>query len=485
MNSSEKKNVSWLETIAVYLQWPIVQVFLLGIASGFPLLLTGGTLSARLFESGIDIKTIGILASIGLPYSLKFLAAPIIDAVHLPGAKSHLAHRKSWTILLQVCLVCTLFGMACIDPAEDIFLLAILAFMTAVFSAMQDIVIDALRIECLKKDEQGAGSAATIAGYRIGMLMAGAGAFLIAHFYSWQLVYYISAAVMLACIGITLSFTRLRGIEEREKEREENKDPLDADTQTASDDNAKTAESTDDHDDKKAPCQAEAPQTKPRNYKEFFYTAVIGPFSDFFKRDGALSILLFIALFKLGDAMASTLSGVFYLDLGFDKVEIAAIQKGVGVVAILVGTFIGGLIVKKMPILKALILGGILQIVSNFGFVWLAHQGADVTGLTVVIVIENVTGGIGSAVFVAYLSQLCNARFTATQYALLSSLSSLGRTLFASTAGMIQAANGWSMFFVITAVMGVPGMLLIYFVQKNCRDEKDDPETGRLEEEKS
>ncbi len=477
MNGTEEKKLSWIESFKAYLQWPIVQVFLLGIASGFPLLLTAGTLSARCFESGIDIKTIGILASIGLPYSIKFLAAPIIDAVRLPGMKTHLAHRKSWAMLLQICLACSLLGMACIDPSEDMLLLAAFAIMTASFSAMQDIVIDALRIECLKKDDQGAGSAAIIAGYRIGMLMAGAGAFVIAHFYSWEAVYYISSAVMFACVGITYSIKRLHGLEERNAKKTVEEQ------QVVFDMTAENAPNADDRDDKPEPLKADVEYKKPRNYKEFIYTAVVEPFTNFFQRRGAIAILLFIALFKLGDAMASSLSGVFYLDLGFDKLEIAAIQKGVGVVAILVGTFVGGLVVKKMPILKALILGGILQIVSNFIFVWLDHMGASVPCLTVAIVVENVTAGMGSAAFVAYISQLCNAKFTATQYALLSSLSSLGRTLFASSAGAIQAYNGWSMFFVITAVMGVPGLCLIYFVQKNYQENDEDSKTNSLEQE--
>lgn len=463
MNGIEnsKKKSSWRETFTVYLQWPILQVFFLGIASGFPLLLTAGTLSARLFESGIDIKTIGILASIGLPYSLKFLAAPIVDAVHLPGMKSHLAHRKSWAVLLQICLAASLLGMACIDPTQNMFLLAIFAIMTAVFSAVQDIVIDALRIESLRKDEQGAGSAASIAGYRIGMLMAGAGAFIVAHFVSWQAVYYLSAAVMLLCVGISLSFTRLRGLEENSESDVIEKDCEKIDVKT--DDAAGQAVSSDVKID---PIKPKDEYQKTRNYKEFLYTAVIAPFADFLRRRGAVAILLFVALFKLGDAMAGSLSGVFYLDLGFDKLEIAAIQKGVGVVAVLVGTFVGGFVVKRMPILNALVLCGLLQILSNFIFVWLDHKGACLPCLTAAIVVENVTGGMGTAAFVAYISQLCNVKFTATQYALLSSLSSLGRTLFASSAGALQAINGWSTFFVLTAVMGVPGMCLIYFVQK-------------------
>lgn len=436
---------TWFESIGVYLQWPIVLVFFLGIASGFPLLLTASTLMARLKESDVDIQTIGIFASLGLPYTLKFLAAPIIDALHLPGIKNHLAHRKSWCALTQICLVLSLLGMAYCDPRTQLLELAICALLTSTFSALQDIVIDALRIEILPKSDQGAGSAAATAGYRIGMLLAGAGAFVLASFVPWNTVYCIGAGLMALCLIITLCIRRLRGVEEALDKGEITHDEVDT--------------------------------VQKKNYRDWIKTAVVAPITDFFKRPSALNILLFIALFKLGDAMAGSLSMPFYLELGFTKIEIAGITKVIGVVAVLAGTFVGGSIVKRFPIMKALTICGTLQILSNFVFVWLAQSGNNIGILTACIVVENVTGGMGTAAFVAYMSQLCNVRFTATQYALFTSLSSIGRTLFASGAGFIVAGVGWSSFYVITAVLGLPGMGFLYFVWK--ADQKEAARIGQ------
>ncbi len=445
-----KSKTPWIETLTVYLQWPIFQVFLLGIASGFPLLLTSSTLSARLFESGIDIKTIGILLSVSIPYSLKFLVAPLFDAVHLPGIKTHLGHRKAWLINIQIGLALLLFGMAFVDPAQNILVLAILALMVACFSASQDIIIDALRIEALKKADQGAGAAANVAGYRIGMFIVGAGSFVVAEFISWEAAYMAAAVMAVCCIGITLSFKRLRGYEERLAEEQ-----------------AEKLKTTNENRDESNNAIPNDDITKYKSFKEFVFTAILEPFSEFFKRSGAWIILLFIVLFKLGDAMAGSLSSVFYLDIGFTKLEIAAIQKGMGVVAVLAGTFVGGFVVKRMPIYKALLFCGILQILSNFVFVWLDQAGSSLSILSVAIIVENVTGGMGTAAFVAYMSQLCNIRFTATQYALLSSLSSIGRIFFSTTAGFLQAINGWSTFFVISAAFGVPGMCMLVAMQKS------------------
>ena len=421
---------TWRETFAVYFQWPMLSVFMLGIASGFPLLLTSSTLAARMTESGIDIKTIGIFALVGLPYTLKFLCAPLIDTLKLPKVKTHIAHRKSWCILTQCLLTGALLSMACIDPAQNIWLLGVFALATATFSAMQDIVIDALRVEILPKDAQGAAAAASVAGYRIGMLLAGAGAFVLASFLPWGTVYGIGAVVMAACVLVTFMIRRLRGMEE-----------------AIEDGRLKDAE-------------------RPQNYRQWIYTAVIAPITDFMKRPAALIILLFIALFKLGDAMAGTLSVPFYLDVGFTKIEIAAVTKVIGVIAVLGGTFVGGFIVKRYPMMRALLLCGTLQLLSNFVFVWLAYIGASVPALTVCICVENISGGMGTAAFVAYMAQLCNIRFTATQYALLSSLSSVGRTLLSSSAGFIADGLGWAGFFITTAGMGLPGMILLILLMR-------------------
>lgn len=426
--SGSANAASWRETFLVYAQWPIFLVFLLGIASGFPLLLTSSTLAARMSESGVDIKMIGLFALVGLPYTFKFLAAPIVDAVRLPRVRSHLGHRKSWCVLMQVLLAGSLLGMSVCDPSRETLLLGVFALCTSTFSAMQDIVIDALRIELLSRDSQGAGAAASVAGYRIGMLLAGAGAFVLATYLPWREVYLVSAAVMAGFVPVTLMIRRLC---------------LDVPSGG----------------------EQEAGAERGR-YRDWVYRAVVAPIVDFMKRPAAWGTLLFIALFKLGDAMAGSLSVPFYLDMGFSKLEIAAIQKVIGVVAVLVGTFLGGFVVKRMPMMRALAFCGTLQILSNFVFAALAVIGHDVTALTVCICIENVSGGMGTAAFVAFMAQLCNVRFTATQYALLSSISSVGRTLISSSAGVLADGLGWGGFFVATAAFGVPGMVLLYVISR-------------------
>lgn len=441
---------SWRETIAVYFQWPMLSVFLLGVASGFPLLLTSSTLAARLTESGIDIKTIGIFALVGLPYTFKFLCAPLVDALHLPKVRTHLVHRKSWCVLTQLLLMGSLLGMAFVDPAQDIWLLGVFALATATFSAMQDIVIDALRVEILPKDAQGAAAAASVAGYRIGMLLAGAGAFVLATFMPWGTVYGVGAVVMALCVVVTLTIRRLRGVEEAVSEGRLQGDGFEA-----------SAEKAQEGAENSGSGALKGAQGVSQGYRQWLYTAVIAPIVDFMKRPAAWIILLFIALFKLGDAMAGTLSVPFYLDIGFTKIEIAAVTKVIGVVAVLGGTFVGGFIVKRYKMMHALLICGTLQLLSNFVFVWLSQVGASVPALTVCICVENISGGMGTAAFVAYMAQLCNIRFTATQYALLSSISSVGRTLLSSSAGFIAAGAGWAGFFVCTALMGVPGMILL------------------------
>jgi PAT family beta-lactamase induction signal transducer AmpG len=337
--------------------------------------------------------------------------------------------------------------MACTDPAQNIGMLGIFALATATFSAMQDIVIDALRVEILPKDAQGAAAAASVAGYRIGMLLAGAGAFVLATFMPWNTVYLIGAGVMALCITVTLTIRRLHGVEEaiQDGRLQENLTAPNVQTENQVTPNPQTSS----------------------GYQQWLYTAVIAPIVDFMKRPAAILILLFIALFKLGDAMAGTLSVPFYLHVGFTKIEIAAVTKVIGVAAVLGGTFIGGFIVKRYKMLHALLICGTLQLLSNFVFVWLSYIGASVPALTVCICVENISGGMGTAAFVAYMAQLCNIRFTATQYALLSSLSSVGRTLLSSSAGFIAAGLGWAGFFITTAAMGLPGMILLVILMRS------------------
>ena len=461
---AQTQKKSWLDTVTVYFQWPILSVFLLGVASGFPLLLTASTLSARLTESGIDIKTIGMFALVGLPYTLKFLFAPFIDAIRLPGVRTHIAHRKSWCILIQVLLSASLLGMAWVDPATDTLLLAAFALTTAFLSAAQDVVIDALRVEILPKESQGAAAAAAVAGYRLGMLLAGAGAFVLASFMPWNFVYALAAAVMACCIIPTAAIRHLHGIEDVARDggipASAPRDDVDCDAADAARNGEEARDAAPGNVIREAVRKADAKRCE----KSILYRAVVAPLSDFFRRPSAGFILAFIAFYKLGDSMGGALSTPFYLGLGFTKIEIAAITKGIGVAAVLAGTFVGGFIVRRFRIYTALFYCGIMMAASNLVFVWLSYCGNDVAALTACIAVENITGGMGTATFVAYMSQLCNVRFTATQYALLSSLSSVGRTVVSSTAGFLVEAVGWPVYYIETAVLGIPGMLLLYIL---------------------
>ena len=448
--ASDKK--SWRETLSVYMQLPILWVFLLGIASGFPLLLVGSTLLTRLHESNINIETIGIFALVGIPYTYKFLISPCIDAARMPFVHSHLGHRKVWCILSQLLLASSLFGMAICDPAQHVVLMGVLALLTATFSAMQDIVIDAIRIEIARKDDQAAASAALVAGYRVGMLLAGAGALFLAEVLPWKEVYLVAAAIMGVCMVFTLSIRRLVGYDEAVA-----KGLIESKSRT----------------DMAAVRETDAQESHNKNTRSWLYRAFCEPIIDFMKRPAAITILAFIALFKLGEAMAGTLSMPFYLEIGFSKAEIAAISKIFGVIATIAGAFVGGFIVKRMSIVKALFLCGSLQLASNFCYIWLSYAGHDNLILTLSITIENVTGGMNTAAFVAFMSQLVNVKFTATQYALLSSLSSVGRTVISGSTGFLVAWFGWNGFFVFTVFCGLPGLVLLYFVSRGMEKKPD------------
>ncbi|MFA5623913.1 MAG: MFS transporter [Bradymonadales bacterium] len=431
MRSDTKKPKLW-DALLVYTQPSILKVLLLGFSSGLPLLLLGSTLSARLTESGLDLSTIGLFALVGIPYSIKFLWAPFVDQLRLPFIRSHLAHRKSWAILSQICLALCFVALALLDPQLQTPLIAAFALLTAFFSSLQDIIIDALRVELLEDEDQGAGAGAAVLGYRIGMLLAGAGAMFAASYYSWSAVYGGFAFFMLPGILTVLSITKLSSKAEKAR--------------------AKDDEVMCKNENSGALC--------------WIKRAVILPFVDFFRRDGAILILLFIALFKLGDAMAGAMTMPFYLKMDYSKIEIASVSKVFGLIATLGGALIGGVLVKRMGMMKSLILCGVLQVLSNFAFIYLAVTPHSVFSLTWVIAVENVAGGMGTAAFVAYLSSLCSVQFTATQYALLSSLSSVGRSLLSSTSGVLAEQFGWAFFFALTAFFGVPGLVLLLLLRR-------------------
>jgi PAT family beta-lactamase induction signal transducer AmpG len=408
---------SWLKALAVYADRRILTVLFLGFSSGLPLALSGQTMMAWLTEAKVDLTTIGLFALVGLPYSTKFFWAPLIDRITLPGL-GRIGRRKSWGLLVQALLAGLLLLLGSIDPAHDPMTFALFALLIAFASASQDIVIDAFRVEILDENQYGAGAAAVQFGYRIGMLTSGAGALLLAdQLDSWQGVYAAMAGLM-AIGAVTLLL---------------NKEP-------------------------------QVQRSPPAG--NWIADTIVAPFADLLQRLGwqVLAVFAFIVLYKLGDALAGMLSTTFYLKMGFAKTEIAEISKLFGFFATILGTFLGGVGVARLGIGKSLIVFGVFQMLSNLMYAWMATQGHDIPALYATIGIENLTGGLGSAAFVAYLSRLCNLSFTGTQYALLSSPAALGRTLFASTSGWLVEQMGWVDYFILTTAAALPGLLLLFWM---------------------
>ena len=435
MNNKKRINIrdfgfslvrGWQETRALYLEKRLIIVFFMGFASGLPFLLTGATLSIRLAEAGLSLTTIGLFALVGTPYNLKCLWAPLIDRVHLPLLSGILGRRRSWMVLIQIGLMASIVALGVIDPVVWPQWTAFLAFTVAFFSASQDIVIDAYRIEVLDEDQQGAGAAMTQAGYRFGLLAAGAGALYLASSIHWPLVYGTMAA--LSFIGlVTTLFAPLPRLT--------------------------------------------PPGEETLNPEEgWFHATLVAPFVEFFKRGTmgtALTILVFILLYKFGDAFAGVMANPFYLLIGFTKVEIANVSKIFGVFATLLGVFLGGQVVKRYGILNSLLYCGILQMISNLMFAAQAAIGPKVGFLFLTIGIENLSGGMGSAAFVAYLSLLCNTAYTGTQYALFTSLMAFGRTWLSAASGWTADQMDWGLFFIISTFLAAPGLLILIWMKRH------------------
>jgi len=406
---------SWLRASAVYGDRPVLVLLFLGFSSGLPLLLVFSTLSVRLVEEGVSLTNIGLFSLVGQPYVVKFLWAPAVDRLPLPVLGRLLGRRRSWMVLTQAVTAAMILWLGLIDPVADPWLTALAAFMLATASASQDIVLDAYRVESLEERQLGAGAAIFVFGYRIGMLAAGAGALYAAEFAGWEGAYTVMAGLMAIGLLATLLSPEPPQPEEERK-----------------------------------PGVAAA-----------LKTAVVDPFREFVGRDGWLLILAFILFYKFGDAFAGTLANAFYVDIGFSKVDIANVSKIFGLAATLVGGFVGGLMVTRMGLLSALMICGILQMVSNLMFAAQAAIGPDVGFLVLTIGIENLAGGMGTAAFIAYLSSLCDIRFTATQYALLSSVMALARTYLAASGGFLAEELGWVTFFILSTVAALPGLLLL------------------------
>jgi PAT family beta-lactamase induction signal transducer AmpG len=434
---SEAVRASFLDALAVYLKPRVLVVLFLGFSGGLPFALTGMTLQAWMTESGVDIRTIGLFAAIGIPYLVKFLWAPLTDALDVPVLSLLLGRRRGWLMLTQLLLIAAIVLLAFCSPAVSPIPVAIAALLVATASATQDIVIDAFRVESLPEDEQAAGMASYVAAYRIGALVSGAGTlFLVSGFETlgvgrqtaWSAGFV--AMALLVLVGVA---TTLLAVEP-----------------------AQSAVAEAEH----------AVHARDNRFKRVA-EAAIGAFLDFFARDMALAVLAFVALFKLADALASALTTPFVLDLGFSRNELATIIKGVGFIATLSGGFAGGYVARALPLAPSLWLGGILQTITILAFSWQAVVGADPAMLTFAITVESFTSAIGTVIFVAYLSALCgNPLHTATQYALLTALTAAGRTVFSLGTGYVVHATGWVWYFLICAAAAIPSFILLAYLQR-------------------
>ncbi len=384
----------------------MVVALVMGFASGLPLLLTLSLLQAWMTKENVDLTVIGLMALVGLPYTLKFLWAPLMDRYTFPL----FGRRRGWLLACQVLLVLAIILLGQTQPGVNPWLVAVAALVVAFFSAAQDIVIDAYRREDLKDEELGLGSSLYICGYRIGMWLAGGGGFILADHLSFPMVYLIMALCILPGM-ITTVLTP----------------------------------------------EPATPMGTPRSLQE----AVIDPFRDYFQRTDAIWILAFILLYKVGDAMAGAMTTPFYLDIGFSMTEIGTIVKTFGAGAIIAGGLAGGLIMLRLGINRSLWVFGVLQAVSTAGFAILARSGHSVMGLTAVIAFENLSTGMGTAAYAAFMASITNKKFTATQYALLTSLMGIPRVVASSATGYMAEAMGWEAFFFFCVLIAIPGMLLL------------------------
>jgi len=407
-----KQAVGAADYLLVFRSRRIAAVLLLGFASGLPLALTAGTLQAWLAVESIDIKTIGLFTLVGQPYTYKFLWAPLMDRYTPP----FLGRRRGWLILTQLALLGAIAFMGTISPRESPWLLAAVAFGVAFLSSSQDIVFDAYRTDVLREAERGPGAATSVLGYRLAMLVSGGGALVLAdQFLGWSTMYLVMAALM--GVGIVATWF------------------------------------------------APEPEEVPRAPKTLA-SAISEPLKEFFSRQGAWLLLLLIVLYKLGDAFAGSLTTAFLIQgPGFTATEVGAINKALGLGATIVGALIGGAWMVRLGLYRALLAFGMLQAVTNLGFMLLAVIGKDYSLMVTAVALENLCGGMGTAAFVALLMSLCDKRFSATQYALLSALAAVGRVYVGPAAGLLVSALGWAPFFFLTFVIALPGIALLWLMR--------------------
>ncbi len=447
---------SWRAAFSVYAHPRVVGMAFLGFAAGLPLLLVGGTFSAWLRDLGVTLTAIGFLSWVGIAHSIKVLWAPIVDRLPLPVLTRVFGRRRGWILLAQMVIAAGLLGMGLTDPRTALGLVAVFAVLTAFGSATQDVAVDAYRIEAVSRDRQGAMAATYVFGYRVAILAAGAGALHIASAADWSMAY--TAMAVLMGVGILTTLI----IREPEVKMDDRTRALEA----------RVVDYLDRTEH----------QGLRRRLTAWFIGAVVCPFADFFTRFGpaAMLILLFISVFRISDIFMGVMANPFYLDLGFTKAQIANIAAAFGLAMTLTGAALGGLLVARFGIATMLIAAALLAPLTNLTFSWLALTGPVTYGLVIAIIADNISGGIAIAVFIAYLSSLTNTAYTATQYALFSSIMTLPGQFLAGFTGALAEAVGFFWFFVSSAVIGLPAILLAIYLARRFDPDRI-PRPGRID----
>jgi PAT family beta-lactamase induction signal transducer AmpG len=435
--------ISWREAFAVYLHRRVLAMLFLGFSAGLPFLLVFSTLSAWLRDLGVTRTAIGFFAWIGITYSIKVVWAPVVDRVPIPFLTRALGKRRSWMLTAQLGIAAGLLGMALTDPTTDLVQVAVFALLVAFSSATQDISIDAYRIEAVVKERQAAMAATYILGYRLALLVAGAGALYIATYASWPNAYFSMAALTL--IGMVTALAVSEPVHHKDSQNVMFEQRVISFMSRS----------------------ASLPDWL-RGAIAWVIGAVICPFADFFTRNGwwAVVILVFIGVFRLSDLVMGIMANPFYLDLGFTKTEIANIAKIFGFVMSVAGSFLGGAMVIRYGIMRPLLLGAVMVAATNLLFAFLAMIGPDKFWLAAVISADNISAGLSNAVFIAYLSSLTNQAYTATQYALFSSFMTLPGKVISGFSGVIVDASGYVSFFVYAAAVGIPAILLVIVLMR-------------------
>lgn len=442
--------MSWLEALRVYRHPRVVAMLFLGFSAGLPFLLVFSTLSAWLSDAQVSHSAIGFFSWVGITYSIKVLWSPVVDRVPIPWLTAKLGKRRSWMLVAQVGIAIGLLGMAMIEPAQQLVYVAVCALLVAFSAATQDVAIDAYRIEAVVKEQQAAMAATYILGYRVALLVAGAGALYIAEYGSWPAAYVSMAALMSVGMITVLAIA----------------EPLQTVARDAYQREARVIAFME--------RSAHLPP-RLRGALAWFIGAVVCPFLDFFARNGvkmALVMLLFIGVFRISDITMGVMANPFYLDLGFSKAEIASVTKVFGFFMTIAGAAAGGLLVVRYGIMRPLLLGAVLAAATNLLFSLLAVSGPDLSLLALTISADNFVGGLAGSVFIAYLSSLTNTAYTATQYALFSSLMTLPGKFIGGFSGLIVEAQSYFFFFIYSALIGLPAILLVLYLKRRANTGK-------------